>query len=79
MVAATLTSKGQITLPIEIRKRYGLRAGDTLEFLMEEQGAILMVPKNMHAKDLIGMLPRPKKPKSLAAMNQAVRKRGGKS
>jgi AbrB family looped-hinge helix DNA binding protein len=29
---ATLTSKGQITLPVEIRRRLGLKTGDILEF-----------------------------------------------
>lgn len=29
---ATLTSKGQITLPIKIRRKLGLKAGDILEF-----------------------------------------------
>ncbi len=29
---ATLTSKGQITLPVEIRRRLGLKAGNVLEF-----------------------------------------------
>ncbi len=29
---ATLTSKGQITLPVSIRRRLGLKAGDVLEF-----------------------------------------------
>ena len=31
----TLTSKGQITLPIELRRRWNLHAGDQLDFALE--------------------------------------------
>jgi AbrB family looped-hinge helix DNA binding protein len=34
-VQATVTSKGQITIPAEVRKRLGLRQGDRVEFVME--------------------------------------------
>jgi len=39
MAAATLTEKGQIVIPAEIRARYGLVAGTQLEFV-DENGAI---------------------------------------
>ncbi len=37
MVKSKMTSKGQVTIPIEVRKRLGLRTGDELEFT-EENG-----------------------------------------
>lgn len=40
---ATLTSKGQVTIPTAIRQRLGLQAGQTLEF-DEEAPYILAVP-----------------------------------
>jgi len=39
MVAATLTEKGQIVIPAEIRSRYGLTAGTQVEFV-DENGVI---------------------------------------
>ena len=42
MVRARLTSKGQLTLPVEIRRRYGLDAGDEVEFISEEKGTYLV-------------------------------------
>ncbi len=40
---ATLSSKGQITLPLEVRKRLGLKQGDKVEFV-DEQGKTLVRP-----------------------------------
>ena len=33
-----LTSKGQVTIPLEIREEFGLRPGDEVEFVIDEQG-----------------------------------------
>jgi antitoxin PrlF len=33
--SSTISSKGQITVPLEIRKRLGLKKGDRVEFVME--------------------------------------------
>ncbi|MEX2535543.1 MAG: AbrB/MazE/SpoVT family DNA-binding domain-containing protein [Trueperaceae bacterium] len=32
---ATVSSKGQVTIPMEVRKRLGLKQGDRVEFIME--------------------------------------------
>lgn len=38
---ATLTSKGQITLPAELRERLGLQKGDQVEFVLRDDGWVL--------------------------------------
>ena len=38
---ATMTSKGQITIPIEVRERLGLGQGDRVEFTLEDGAAVL--------------------------------------
>ena len=45
---ARLTSKGQITVPQEIRRRLGLRTGDRVEFVARKRDTIVRRPK---AKD----------------------------
>lgn len=39
-VCAKVTSKGQVTLPKEVRERFGLKPGDEVEFFEDEHGAI---------------------------------------
>ena len=39
---STLTSKGQITLPVELRRRWDLRPGDSIDFCLEEDGRVVL-------------------------------------
>ena len=39
---STLTSKGQITLPIELRRRWDLKPGDRLDFTLEVDGRVVV-------------------------------------
>ena len=48
MEIAKVTSKGQITIPISIRKALGLREGDKVLFL-EQNGGVLMVNSTIEA------------------------------
>ncbi len=57
MVRARLSSKGQLTIPVEIRERYGLATGDEVEFVLEEKGAYLLPLKRRSLLDLYGALP----------------------
>jgi len=45
-VNATLTSKGQITIPVQVRRALGAAAGDKLTFETTAEGAVLLLRKN---------------------------------
>jgi antitoxin PrlF len=76
MPFSTMTSKGQITIPNSIRKRFHLRAGNRLEFRVTKEGDIKLSPVSLTVDDLLGMLKRPgKNAHSVQAMNAALAKR----
>lgn len=76
MPTSTVTSKGQTTIPKEIRTRLRLKPGDRLEFLVDEDGRVTVLPATLDAADLAGILKAPSKPVTVEAMNQVIRKRG---
>lgn len=63
MPETTLTSKGQVTVPREIRDRLGLASGDKLLFTMLSDGTVVMRAKTRRLLDLAGSLTRPGQPK----------------
>ncbi len=66
----TLTSKGQVTVPREIRDRLGLKSGDKMAFTLLSDGTVVMRPKTRRLADLAGSLSRPGQPKvSIEDMN----------
>ena len=69
---ATVTSKGQITLPKVLRDRLHLSAGDRVEFILEENDVVRMVPRTTSIRRLKGMLPKPERPVSLEEMEEAI-------
>jgi AbrB family looped-hinge helix DNA binding protein len=75
MPTATLTSKGQVTIPKAVRDRLGLEAGDQLEFVFEEERVVLR-PGNRDPEGLKGILYLPgRRPVSLRRMDEAIRRR----
>ena len=73
---ATVTSKGQITLPKALRDHLHLAAGDRVEFILEENNVVRMVPRTTSITRLKGMLPKPKRSVSLEEMDEAIAKGG---
>jgi len=56
MPTATITSKGQITIPIEVRKSLKLKAGDKINFFETEDGKYTFEPKTGSIMDMKGIL-----------------------
>ena len=73
MTIATITSKGQTTIPKAIRDRLRLKSGDQVDFVVEPDGRVVLVPMTVDVADLKGILPKPKKLVSLADMERAIR------
>ncbi|MBW2429283.1 MAG: AbrB/MazE/SpoVT family DNA-binding domain-containing protein [Deltaproteobacteria bacterium] len=76
MPTATLTSKGQTVIPKPIRDQLGLKPGDTIDFVVQENGDVLIRPAVQDIRRLKGMLHRPgQAPVSVEAMNLAIKSR----
>ncbi len=72
MATATVTSKGQVTIPSEVRASLGVSAGDRLEFVRMDDGNYAIVPVFRSIRSLKGVLPRPDRPISLEQMDAAI-------
>jgi len=76
MPVATMTNKGQITIPKEIRDMLGLHSGDKLDFSCEKGGRLIVRPLKKNVDDLYGKLFQPERePLSTEAINDALRSR----
>lgn len=75
-ITATITTKGQITIPATIRKQLRLEAGDRINFFIDDNGEVKFSPVNSNITNLKGIIKKPKKPVSLRAMEAAIKARG---
>ena len=71
MPTATLTSKGQVTIPQEIREALGIRAGDRVSFVLRDD-VVELRPETLDLRSLYGMLKRTGKPVSIEQMNRDI-------
>jgi AbrB family looped-hinge helix DNA binding protein len=76
MTTSTMTTKGQVTIPLDVRQRLGLDTGDRIEFVEIENGVFAIKPATDDVRLLKGLLRKPAKPVSVEDMNAAIRARG---
>jgi len=80
MSTATVTSKGQITIPAEVRSELGVSAGDRVEFIELGKGRYAIVPATRSVKELKGIFKgRRRKPVSIEEMDAAIAERAAES
>jgi antitoxin PrlF len=76
MTTATLTSKGQITVPVAVREALGVDTGDRVEFVEIAPGRYEFIAATRSVTALKGMFGKPRKAVSIDEMNAVVARRG---
>lgn len=76
MATATLTTKGQLTIPKNIRDALRLHTGDKIEIIVTKEGEAVIRPIAKKVDDVFCRLKRPdQKMATLEDMDRAIRKR----
>lgn len=77
MPTTTMSSKGQTVIPKAIRERLGLKPGDVLDFVVQDDGDVVIRPALGDVRRLKGILHRAgRKAVSVEEMNRIIRERG---
>lgn len=79
MPIAKVNRRGQVTVPKSVRDRLKIGPGDRLEFIVERNGRVSIVPATVSQHSLVGALrPEPGRRVSVEDMNRAIEEEGGK-
>lgn len=76
MTTATLTSKGQITIPADVRRSLGVQTGDRVEFVEIQPGRFELVAATRSVREVKGMLGKPALTLSIEDMNRVIAEQG---
>jgi antitoxin PrlF len=80
VASATVTSKGQITIPVRVREALKLDTGDRIEFVEIDKGKFAIVAATRSIRELKGMFhDKRRKPVSIEEMNAAIARRAAES
>lgn len=72
MSTATLTTKGQITIPVDVRRALNVEAGDRVEFVQVEPGRFEVIAATRSVRELKGRFGQPMRAVSIDEMNAAI-------
>jgi antitoxin PrlF len=75
VATATLTSKGQVTIPVKVRTALGLDSGDRIEFVELEKGQFAIIPATRSLQELNGLFKAKRKTAAtIEEMDEAIAK-----
>jgi AbrB family looped-hinge helix DNA binding protein len=74
MPGSTLTSKGQLTLPKEIRDQLGVHQGDRVEFRTDRSGRVWVEPATQDLMKLQGLFGPVGRPRTQEELDEAIRR-----
>ncbi len=74
MAAATLTSKGQITVPKAVREALGVHPGDRIAFRLYGDGTVTIEAETVDLTEMRGVLKPGVRGVTVKGMNDAIRK-----
>jgi AbrB family looped-hinge helix DNA binding protein len=73
MPSGTIRTKGQITIPKEVRDRLGLKAGSRVDFIISPKGSLTLRPAKKDFRSLRGIIKSPLgRPITIEEMNEAI-------
>jgi AbrB family looped-hinge helix DNA binding protein len=79
MTTATLTSKGQITIPADVRRALNVQTGDRVEFVQVQPGRFEVVAATRSVRELKGMFGKPARSLTIDDMNRVVAEQGARA
>ena len=79
MYISTITSKGQTTIPRDIRKKLNLITGDNIEYYVNNDSSITLIHSDLDIANLYGIMRKPNKTVSVEDMNKIISERRARS
>ena len=78
MPEATLTSKGQVTVPVSVRRALRIDAGDRIDFVEVGEGRFEVVAATRSIREFAGMLAGERRTVSIEEMNETIASEGAR-
>ncbi len=76
MPTAKVTTKGQVTIPKDVREHLGVATGDRISFIVQQDRSVIVKPITRHVQELGGVLRRSDRHAvSVEEMDERVAKR----
>ena len=69
---ATISSKGQVTIPVALRTLLNLTTGDVVDFILTANEVVEIIPIRTPIHALKGIVDKPSKPVTLKEMDEAI-------